>query len=429
MLYTKALLLLAAISFSIPTGADSQAAPADARLRVFIDCSVGGCDSEYFRTEITFVDHVRDRADADVHVLITTQSTGGGGTAYTLTFIGLTSRARSTDTLYASTLQTATPDERRKALTRGIKLGLVPYVSHTEAGQRIEISFRTDSAGKASAKPAHDPWNYWVFRIGSNSNFQGEKSQRFANLRGTTSANRTTEEWKISLRANGSYNESKFTFSNGSKFANYSHTYGASDLIVKSLGPHWSAGQLASIGSSTYLNQKQSFRIGPAIEYNLFPYSESTRRQLTFQYSAGFSNYRYEKRTIFGKLSESHPDHKLITSLDMKQPWGSISSSLEGATLLDDFSKKHLVSFTSLNLRVFKGLNLNMFSGISFVRDQLYIPGGNLSDEEVLVRRRQLESSYNYFGGIGISYTFGSIFNNIVNSRFGGSSGGFIFFD
>lgn len=409
----------------------AQGRPAESRLRVFIDCNVTGCDSDFFRTEIGFVDHVRDRADADVHVLVTTQGTGSGGTAYTLAFIGRTARAPRSDTLAAAALQSSTQDERRKTLARAIKLGLVSNAAHTDVGPRLDVTLRaSDSPGMtASAKPAHDPWNYWVFRIGSNSNFSGEKSQRFASVNGSVSANRTTEAWKVSLRTNGNYNESKFTFSSGTRFANYSHTYGASELIVKSLGAHWSAGQRASVGSSTYLNQKLSARVGPAVEYNVFRYSESTRRQLTFQYSPGVSHYRYEERTIFDKLDETHPDHSLTASLDLKQPWGSISSSLEGAALLDDFSKKRLVNFTSLNLRLFKGFNLNMYSSVSFIRDQLYIPGGNLSDEEVLVRRRQLESSYRYFGGVGLSYTFGSIFNNVVNSRFGGSSGGFVIFD
>lgn len=431
MPYIKLSLLLAAVISCMSVSAGAQGSPpAESRVRVFIDCNVSGCDSDFFRTEIAFVDHVRDRADADVHVLVTTQGTGGGGTAYTLAFIGRSVRATRTDTLSVSTLQTATPDERRKALSRGIKLGLVQYAAHTEAGKRLEVTLGPDNAvGQAAAKAADDPWNFWVFRVGSNSNFSGEKSQRFAYISGTTSANRTTEDWKVSIRANGSYNESKFTFSSGTKFANYSHTYGGSELIVKSLGPHWSVGQRASIGSSTYLNQTLSLRFAPAVEYNVFPYSEATRRQLTFQYSPGLSHYRYEERTIYGKLRETYPDHSLTASLDLKQPWGSVSSSLEGAALLNDFSKKRIVNFTSLNLRLFKGFNLNMYSSVAFVRDQLYIPGGDLTDEEVLVRRRQLETSYRYFGGVGLSYTFGSIFNNVVNPRFGGSSGGIVIFD
>jgi hypothetical protein len=41
-----------------------------------------------------------------------------------------------------------------------------------------------------------------------------------------------------------------------------------------------------------------------------------------------------------------------------------------------------------------------------------------------LLRRKQLETSYNYYAYVGISYSFGSIFNNAVNPRFGSSGGG-----
>jgi len=38
--------------------------------------------------------------------------------------------------------------------------------------------------------------------------------------------------------------------------------------------------------------------------------------------------------------------------------------------------------------------------------------------EEILLRRRELETSYYYYFSIGLSYTFGSIYNNVVNPRF-----------
>ncbi|MEO7823036.1 MAG: hypothetical protein ABIS15_05470, partial [Gemmatimonadaceae bacterium] len=81
------------------------------------------------------------------------------------------------------------------------------------------------------------------------------------------------------------------------------------------------------------------------------------------------------------------------------------------------------------DLRLFKGLSLFFFGQGSIIRDQLYLRRGNLSDTERLLRLRQLATSYSYFANVGLSYSFGSIFNNIVNSRFGGSSGGFMFFN
>ena len=373
---------------------------------------------------------MRDRKDASLHVLVTNQSTGGGSSAYTLTFIGLRDLAGLTDTLHYNAPQSSTDDQKRNGLARIIKLGLVRYVARTSAGDRLQVSYSPASGADSGAgkSRSRDPWNLWVFRINANGNFSGEESQRFAFLRGSTSANRTSETWKARMSVQGDYNESKFTFSDGSKFASYTHSYGATQLLVKSLGPHWSAGERGSLSSSTFLNQKLFLRLAPTIEYDIFPYSEATRRQLSFQYAIGLNSFRYEDTTIFGKLSEVRPDQTLSAALDLKQPWGSVSTSLEGAAYLDDFSKRRAVLFNALNLRLFKGFNISMFVSASLVRDQLYIAKGDLSDEDILVRRRQLASSFSYFGGIGLSYTFGSIFNNIVNPRFDGASGGMFFF-
>jgi hypothetical protein len=144
----------------------------------------------------------------------------------------------------------------------------------------------------------------------------------------------------------------------------------------------------------------------------------------TLRYAAGVNWFRYQDTTIYNRISEVRADQTLTTSLDLKQPWGSISSSIEGAMYLDDTDKRHLVFFNSLDLRLFKGFSLFLFGQASLIHDQLYLPRGDLTDADRLLRLRQLETSYSYFVNFGISYSFGSIFNNIVNPRFGGSSGG-----
>ena len=55
---------------------------------VFLDCNGPGCDFDHFRREITWVNWVRDRQDSDVHLLVTSQMTGGGGWHYTLDYLG-----------------------------------------------------------------------------------------------------------------------------------------------------------------------------------------------------------------------------------------------------------------------------------------------------------------------------------------------------
>jgi len=44
---------------------------------------------------------------------------------------------------------------------------------------------------------------------------------------------------------------------------------------------------------------------------------------------------------------------------------------------------------------------------------------GEASEAEILLQLQELETSYHLEGGLGLTYTFGSIYNNIVNPRFG----------
>jgi hypothetical protein len=406
-----------------PNPAATDSATSTVRVRVFLDCNF--CDFDFMRTEINFVDYVRDRQDAQVHILVTNQPTGGGGNEFTLHFIGQKDVAHVADTLKYVSPPSASPDDLRRGLARIIRLGLVRYYAHLGQSGRFDVTYTAPTGDSASKAATRDRWNLWVFRMNASGYGNGEKSSSFVSLNGSVNASRTTEMWKTSLTSYGNYNQSRFILSDGSKFNSYSHGYGFTDLIVKSLGQRWSAGQRGSWTSSTFLNQKRAIRFAPTVEYDFFPYSQSTRRVLTLQYSPGINFFRYQDTTIFDKVSEVRADQTLTASIDVKQRWGSISSSLEGAAYLDDFTKKHLVFFNALDLRLFKGFSFFSFGQVSLLRDQLYLPRGNLSDEERLLRRRQLETSYSYFVQVGFSYSFGSIFNNIVNPRFGGTSGGF----
>src|ERR1043165_773346 len=97
-------------------------APADSAaeaIRVFLDCNAF-CDTEFIKREITYVNWVRDRADADVHLIITSQSTGGGGQEFPLRYLGLRASRGPDDEIKFSPRQSDTDDEVRKQQTRRI---------------------------------------------------------------------------------------------------------------------------------------------------------------------------------------------------------------------------------------------------------------------------------------------------------------------
>ena len=79
-------------------------------------------------------------------------------------------------------------------------------------------------------------------------------------------------------------------------------------------------------------------------------------------------------------------------------------------------------------LVVFRGLSFDFFSFVSLIHDQLSIQKAGATEQEVLLRRRQLATSYSYAGFVGLRYTFGSKFANVVNPRFGSGGGFFISF-
>lgn len=423
-------LLVCACGAGLAPSASAQTGPpplpAPALLRVYLDCNF--CDSEYLKTEIKFVDYMRDRKDADVHVLVTSENTGAGGTAWTLKFIGLNSFEGHTHTVTFSTERNASDDDQRKEMARILKVGLVAYASGTPAIKSLNVTYTQPAASAGGAVAKKDPWNYWVFRLSTNGNFSGEASSKNKSFRFNSSANRTTDNWKISLSANRNENRNTYDLGDGDLFKSRTSSWGASSTIVKSAGPRLSFGAQTNASGSTYSNQDIALSFMPGVEFDFFPYKDSTRRSLTLSYSAGVVHNNYTEETIFSKLTETLPRHSMGLSLGLRQPWGSISSSVNFSQQLNKRDRTNLGLFGSADVRLFKGFSFNVFGDYSRIRDQISLVKGSASTEDVLLRLRQIESGYSYYVGFGVSYSFGSIFNSVVNPRYGGGGGGGMMF-
>ena len=404
----------------------------DSSLRVFFDCPgfADGCDFDFLRTQITWVNWVRDREAADVHALVSTQPTGGGGTEYTLTLIGLRRFAAKVDTLRYYASSTNTTDESRHGLARVLELGLAGYAAATPVASHLSVSYEAPTASAAAA--THDPWHAWVFTINGGANLQGQQQVHSTQLFGTLDANRTTDAWKHDFSIYENYSQDVFknipvfdslgNQTGTQTVKSISRAYGGGLLVVRSVGPHWSAGVQASVNHSTFGNVDVGLSVGPAIEYDIYPYSQSTRRQLTFLYSVGPRYFNYIDSTIFGQTQETLGQQNLTTAISVTQPWGSASVALTGSQYLQDFRQNRLVLFGNVNLRLFKGLSLGVFGDVERIHDQRALPEAGATPDQILLRRRELATSYSYFTFINLQYRFGSTLNNTVNSRF--QSGG-----
>jgi hypothetical protein len=388
-----------------------------ARPRIFLDCDAPGCDFDFFRTEITFVDWVRDPDDADVHILVTSEPTGGGGRLYHVSFGGRhTFEALDFEHDFA-TREWYSVDEERSALSRRLQAGLLPYLGGTDTFDWIEVRFTSPeslSMGEGPTQPTADPWKSWVLSLGVDGSYGGESRRRALSYSGSFAANRTTATSRVNLAARWSRTEEEFDFDDETYVSNVEN-YSATLSMVRSLSPHWGMGIRPELWSSTFQNTDLGLRVPVALEVSLFPYAEFTRRALLLHYSVGWNALDYFEETLFDKTKEEVWDHRAGVSLQFVQEWGTADLELGGSQYLHDHSKYSLSASGTLSMRLFRGLSLDLFGSYESIRDQLNIPKGGASDEEVLLRLKALETSYYAFATVGFSYRFGSIFNNAVN--------------
>ncbi len=401
---------------SIPAPPAASAARQGQRLRVFLDCNE--CFPEYLRSEIDWVDFVRQAQDADVHLFSTARETGGGGREYTLRFVGV-GRFQSKDKDLRAVSMTGDPEElRRQGVFDAVTVGLLSYmaIDGLPAGLELSVKPRETEGGPP---PANDPWNLWVYRIGGGGSFQSEESTRETEWRLNASAARVTEAWKIFFGASVEKNTEQFDLDEDEPLKVSRDSRKLEGFAAKSFGPHWSVGLDAGVEASDFGNTKRSARAMPAIEYSVFPYREYASRQLVIQYKAGVRHARYNEITLFDKLRETVGQHQLSTDLDLKRKWGSLEIGLEASQYLHDLGMYRVEAQTDLSFRIIRGLSVSIEAQVSRIRDQISLPRRGATPEEVLLRLRELQSGYRVELNFSLTYTFGSLFNNVVNPRFG----------
>jgi hypothetical protein len=397
----------------------------DQMLRVFLDC--GPCDFDFVRTEISYVDWMRDRADADLHVLARQETTGSGGRIHTLDFIGLQRHEGKADTLTYMAGRDDTQDTTRRGLAKVLQMGLMRYVAGTSAADRVafEVTQPASNAPAATTSAqARDPWSAWVFSIGGNGFFDGESARNNLNFNGNIGANRVTEDWKINLSARLNYGRQTVSYINSQErdttVISTTESRNLSALMVKSVNGRTSAGARINAGKSTFGNTDWFVNVEPSVEFNVFPYTESTRRQLLFSYGAGIRSQSYKEETIYLLMEETRWVHSGSASYSTRQAWGNANFGVYASQYFHDTSLYNVSFNGNMSVNLIRGLSLNFGGNYGLIRDQISLAKRNLTPEEVLLRQQQLATSYRYFGNFGLSYRFGSAVQNVVNTRFGG---------
>lgn len=401
----------------------AQEESANGALRVYLECSGGmACDQREFRTQIDWVNWVRQRQDAELHVIITGEGTGSGGRRMALDFIGLEDLEGTDDRLAYTFLGTDVRDEAVRGLTRVLSFGVARYSVLAGVTPPVDL-VRSEAAEDAlsdrlvTSDQVVDPWDFWVFEVDFNTNMNGESSRKNRSFRGGFEADRVTTTWKFAFDARGNWRRNEIELSD-STIVDSRRDWDVETSLVYSLAEHWSVGGGAEVSAATRTNQDLNAAIGPQLEYSVWPYEESPRRSLRVRYQIGVRHFQYEEVTLFGFTEETRPVEELEVSLNQRQPWGSVFANVSGSHFLHDLSKYRMRVGGFMSFRVVRGLSVNVNGGASWIRDQLFLPQAGVSDEEILLQRRRVASNFDWDFGVGFGFQFGSIYNNVVNNRF-----------
>ncbi len=385
------------------------------RPDIFIDCQMN-CDWVYIKQEIQFVNYMQDRQEAGIYILATSQRTGADGREVQLAFIGNKEFSAIRDTILYFTDPNATDAIRREQFVKELKKGLLQFLVQTSMLDNIAYAVELDGE-EVSTEEVNDPWKNWVFNIGGNGWLDGEETFSSVDLTGRFNASKVTDQHKLRLRTSYNYEKSTFKLAGGDE-SFVRRSYNVRLEYVKSLSPKWSVGFNTRTGSSTFGNTDISTTFKPAIEYNIFPYAEASTRRFSFNYSIGPEYYNYTDTTIYNKVSETRWRHGLEVEFNQTQQWGNISLDIGVQQYLHDLELYNAYLNPNIEWQIFKGLSIDIGGFASFVGDRINIAKSDVSDEDILLQIKQLDTDFTYFTYFGLNYRFGSKYNNFVNPRF-----------
>lgn len=395
---------------------------ADKNITVYIDCE--SCDINYIKREINAVNYTLDALRAQVHVLVSSRRLDTGGRTYIFDFIGREAFEGDRFTMDLLIDPQNTNLERNERMVTALTAGLAVFLAQngTKVSVQLPKASPADSTEAGAAEGGGETprkkgfFSQWVYELSSSMNLDRESNRRTLDLRYGGGMNYITDQWRIRLTPSFFYQE-RFVRSDEQDITFIRRTNNVSSAVIKSLSAHWSAGVFLNWGQNTYTNIQNNYSVAPAVEYSIFPYKDAITKEFTLAYRIGFSDNHYLEETIFFKLSERLVRQALDIRLNIRERWGDARIELSGAALVNDMKKNRLNMDASVSMRVVKGLSFSLGGSYDVVNDQLSLPRGNATLEEILLGQRQLATNFQSGVNFGLRYTFGALYNNIVNTR------------
>tara|TARA_B100001094_G_C18150521_1_gene783423 strand:- start:29 stop:1234 length:1206 start_codon:yes stop_codon:yes gene_type:complete len=379
------------------------------QLKVFLDCN---CDENYLKQNTSFLKYVRDQDLADIEIFILDVYTPTGSRSFEINIDGNNIYHEISTSSKVVGYSNDTSSTLRDKLLNKVKLALVPFLDEGGYNIKIDVDSNLDDYSTKD-----DKWKNWVFELSGSYNNDKEETRKTNRYEIEFEIDKLTPEWRIGIDFSRSESNRIF-FSNDNIYSSNRKTTSLRARVVRSVSNHFSLGAFVGGFQNTYENIDFQRYIMPAIEYSLFPYEDVLSREVTLAYRIGTGKRNYIEKTIYGYTKQIVYPHGLTLNVKFRKKWGNISSYLRGDQFLNDGTKKRLSLRSSLDIRVLEGLAVRFSSNINLIRDQYNLAASSTSSiEDLLLQQRQIATDYKTSFSVGLSYTFGSIYNSVINTR------------
>ena len=378
------------------------------KLKAYLDCR---CDQNYLKQQTSFLEHVRDQNLADIEIFILDVRNPTGTRTFEIKVDGNNEYQEISSSTLVSGYANDTSSTLRDKLLNKLKLALIPFLDKASYNIKVDVDSNFDDLTVND-----DKWKNWVFELSGSYNDDKEESRKTNRYELEFEIDKLTPEWRIGMEIKRNESNGKF-FSNDKVYTSNRKTTSISGRVVRSISDHFSAGIFSSAYQNTYENIDFNRYIAPAIEYSFYPYKDVLSKEITLAYRIGIGKRNYIEKTIYGYEKQKLSSQTLSLNIRFRQKWGNISSYLNATQFLNDGTKKRFSLRSDLDLRVFQGLAVRFSGNVNLIREQYSLAAVSTSIEELLLQQRQIATDYRTNFSVGLSYTFGSIYNSVINTR------------
>ena len=346
---------------------------------------------------------------------------GGGGRELIPRFVGRDRFATASQELRVISQVAEAESVRRDQVLRTVIVGFLNFIARDSLPPGLDLEVDPPDAGTQPTGVVRDPWNLWVFSISTGASYDAEESNQESQWDVNLTADRVTDMWKLGFGVRLDEERETFELDEDDPSLDVRR-------IERGVRNGFWRGASDRTGHSGSMEKSRHRRLAirvcsrrphPPSNTASFHTASTRRGSWLSSISSGTSMRDTTRSRCSASCAQTNGIHALSADLDVRQPWGSLEGGVEFSQYLHDRSRYRIEFDGEVSLQLVRGL-VARSRGVCLENPRSDLPPRRgATPEEVLLQLRELQSGYEVRFSFGISYSFGSIFNNVVNPRFG----------